>query len=102
MMYFAELFPDKKGIASGLTIAGFGSGALVFTPLAQTLMKKFAVMPQYLGAAENFVTEVILFYCQYNLFYHLNIPFEIDILKYCIFFYSSLMGSFKVVNYSQR
>jgi hypothetical protein len=35
-------FPDKKGLASGLTIAGFGSGALVFTPLINNLMAKFA------------------------------------------------------------
>lgn len=27
-------FPDRKGIASGFCIAGFGFGALVFTPLA--------------------------------------------------------------------
>lgn len=42
-------FPDRKGIASGFTIAGFGSGALLFTPIAQNLMKKFAILPTYLG-----------------------------------------------------
>lgn len=51
-----EWFPDKKGIASGLTIAGFGSGALIFTPIIQVLMTKFAVMPQYLGSMSNIVT----------------------------------------------
>jgi len=34
-------FPDKKGIASGLTIAGFGSSALAFAPAAEYLMGKF-------------------------------------------------------------
>lgn len=48
-------FPDRKGIASGVCIAGFGSGALLFTPLAQKLTKHFAKMPDYLGPAENFV-----------------------------------------------
>ena len=54
-----QWFPDKKGIASGITIAGFGSGALVFTPLIQGLIKHFAKMPEYLGPAENFVTKAI-------------------------------------------
>ncbi|CAM9370394.1 unnamed protein product [Chrysoparadoxa australica] len=42
-------FPDKKGLASGLTIAGFGSGALVFTPAVNNLMAHFSKMPTYLG-----------------------------------------------------
>jgi hypothetical protein len=54
-----QWFPDKKGIASGLTIAGFGSGALVFTPCVQYLMKKFTVLPEYLGPASDFTTKVI-------------------------------------------
>eukprot|EP01038_Epipyxis_sp_PR26KG_P008254 gene8254-11169_t len=54
-----QWFPDKKGIASGLTIAGFGSGALVFTPCVQYLMKKFAKMPEYLGPANSFATKTI-------------------------------------------
>ena len=53
-----QWLPDKKGIASGLTIAGFGSGALVFTPAVQYLMKQFAKMPEYLGPAEQFVTKL--------------------------------------------
>jgi MFS family permease len=53
-----QWMPDKKGIASGLTIAGFGSGALVFTPAVQYLTKKFAVLPEYLGPASDFVTKV--------------------------------------------
>ena len=53
-----EWFPDKKGIASGLTIAGFGSGALIFTPIIQALMKKFVVLPEYLGPASSVVTSL--------------------------------------------
>ena len=51
-----EWFPDKKGIASGLTVAGFGSGALLFTPAVQYLSKKFASMPEYLGKAGEVTT----------------------------------------------
>ena len=50
-----QWFPDKKGIASGLTIAGFGSGALLFTPCVQYLMKQFAVLPQYLVSCYYFL-----------------------------------------------
>ncbi len=31
-------FPDKRGLATGLAVAGFGAGALVFAPLATTLI----------------------------------------------------------------
>lgn len=54
-----QWFPDKKGIASGLTIAGFGSGALLFTPCVQYLMKKFTVLPEYLGPTANFATKTV-------------------------------------------
>jgi hypothetical protein len=30
-------FPDRKGLVSGLVIAGFGSGALLFAPLMAAL-----------------------------------------------------------------
>jgi MFS family permease len=52
-------FPDKKGIASGLAVAGFGSGALLFTPAVQHLSKHFAKLPEYLGPAGNFTTKFI-------------------------------------------
>jgi hypothetical protein len=42
-----------------LTIAGFGSGALVFGPVSQYLVKKFAKMPDYLGPVSDFTTKVI-------------------------------------------
>lgn len=51
-------FPDRKGIAAGLASAGFGCGALVFTPCAQYLMKHFSKLPEYLGPADQFATTV--------------------------------------------
>lgn len=52
-----EWFPDKRGLASGLVIAGFGSGALVFTPLMNNLMAKFSTLPTFLGSSLDIVTE---------------------------------------------
>ena len=37
-----DWFPDRRGLASGLVIAGFGSGALAFTPLVQNLCRRWA------------------------------------------------------------
>ena len=38
-----DWFPDKRGLASGVVIAGFGSGALFFTPAMNSLMQKVSV-----------------------------------------------------------
>lgn len=47
------LFPDKRGLASGLNAAGFGSGAVVFAPIAAALIRSFGVLHafRYLGIA---------------------------------------------------
>lgn len=52
-----EWFPDKKGLASGIVIAGFGSGALFFSPMMNYLTKTFSTIPTYLGKSLETVTE---------------------------------------------
>ena len=47
-----QWFPDKKGLASGMTIAGFGSGALLFAPAMNYLMNKYSKLPDYLGSSD--------------------------------------------------
>jgi hypothetical protein len=42
-----------------LTIAGFGSGALIFAPAVQYLMKQFQRMPEYLGPADQVITKAM-------------------------------------------
>jgi MFS family permease len=54
-----QWFPDKKGVAAGLTIAGFGSGALVFAPLEVALRGYFTKIPTYLGKATDFHTHMV-------------------------------------------
>jgi len=52
-----DWFPDRKGLASGLVIGGFGSGALVFAPAMSTLMSKFCQIPTYIGQSVELMTE---------------------------------------------
>jgi len=44
-------FPDKKGLITGLAVAGFGGGALIFTPVAKSLIASQGVLNtfSYLG-----------------------------------------------------
>ncbi len=48
-------FPDKRGMATGMAIAGFGGGAMIGSPLADLLMKHYAT-PTSVGVWETFVT----------------------------------------------
>merc|ERR1719308_439973 len=52
-----DWFPDRKGLASGIVIAGFGSGALFFTPMMSALTNKFCTLPTYLGNSVDLVVE---------------------------------------------
>ena len=47
-------FPDRRGMATGLAIMGFGGGAMIGTPLADALMRRFAT-PTSVGVWETFV-----------------------------------------------
>lgn len=47
-------FPDRRGLATGLAIMGFGGGAMIGTPLASDLMARFAG-PDTVGVAPTFV-----------------------------------------------
>lgn len=40
-------FPDKRGLAGGLTAAGFGSGAIVFAPIASALINQNGVLSTF-------------------------------------------------------
>ncbi len=48
-------FPDRPGMATGMAIMGFGGGALIGSPLAQELMKRFASATST-GAGETLLT----------------------------------------------
>lgn len=47
-------FPDRRGMATGMAIMGFGGGAMIGSPLATMLMAKFAT-PGETGVWQTFV-----------------------------------------------
>jgi MFS family permease len=47
-------FPDRRGMATGMAIMGFGGGAMIGAPLADILMKHFA-SPTSVGVKETFL-----------------------------------------------
>ncbi len=49
-----EWFPDRRGMATGMAIMGFGGGALVASPLSDKLMHAFA-SPTSTGVAASWV-----------------------------------------------
>jgi MFS family permease len=48
-------FPDRRGMATGMAIMGFGGGAMIGAPLADLLMKHYE-SPTSVGVLETFVT----------------------------------------------
>ncbi len=53
-------FPDKRGLITGLAVAGFGAGALVFTPVAQSFMASSGVMKTFLYLGIIFFIAVVI------------------------------------------
>ncbi len=42
-------FPDRRGMATGMAIMGFGGGAMLATPLKEYFLQTFYKAPEYLG-----------------------------------------------------
>jgi len=52
-------FPDRRGMATGMAIMGFGGGAMIGAPLKRFLLEYYAKAPEYLGLenAVSLITE---------------------------------------------
>jgi MFS family permease len=52
-------FPDRRGMATGMAIMGFGGGAIIGALLKRYFIRTFYESPEYLGTADqvNLVTE---------------------------------------------
>ena len=54
-------FPDRRGMATGMAIMGFGGGAMIGAPLADLLMKSFAT-PTSVGVYETFLVLAAIYF----------------------------------------
>jgi MFS family permease len=46
-------FPDRRGMATGMAIMGFGGGAIIGAPLKRYFMQMFYQAPDYLGTSDQ-------------------------------------------------
>src|SRR5437016_2342407 len=53
-------FPDRRGMATGMAIMGFGGGAMIGSPLSQLLMERFR-SPTSTGVAASFVALAVIY-----------------------------------------
>ena len=53
-------FPDRKGVATGMAIMGFGGGAMIGSPLANNLMNHFKASAP-MGVAPTFIVMGIIY-----------------------------------------
>jgi MFS family permease len=54
-------FPDRRGMATGMAIMGFGGGAMIGAPLADRLMKFFAT-PASVGVWQTFLVLAAVYF----------------------------------------
>lgn len=54
-------FPDRRGMATGMAIMGFGGGAMIGSPLATKLMTYFAT-PDSVGVWQTFVALAAIYF----------------------------------------
>src|SRR5690606_23375686 len=54
-------FPDRRGMATGMAIMGFGGGAMVGSPLADKLVRHFAT-PASVGVWETFLVLAAIYF----------------------------------------
>ncbi|MBI1416937.1 MAG: MFS transporter [Limimaricola sp.] len=46
-------FPDRRGMATGMAIMGFGGGAMIAAPLKGWLLSLYAKAPEFLGSTDT-------------------------------------------------
>ena len=54
-------FPDRRGMATGMAIMGFGGGAMIGAPLADRLMNYYST-PTSVGVWQTFLTLAVIYF----------------------------------------
>jgi MFS transporter, OFA family, oxalate/formate antiporter len=59
-------FPDRRGLITGIAVAGFGAGALITAPVAARLIQAVGVLPTfaYLGVAYFIIATIAALFLQ--------------------------------------
>jgi MFS transporter, OFA family, oxalate/formate antiporter len=59
-------FPDRRGLITGIAVAGFGAGALITAPVAARLIQAVGVLPTfaYLGVAYFIIATIAALFMQ--------------------------------------
>ncbi len=52
-------FPDRRGMATGMAIMGFGGGAMIGAPLISFLLDFYYQAPIFLGSIQNIILQTI-------------------------------------------
>jgi MFS family permease len=55
-------FPDRRGMATGMAIMGFGGGAMIGAPLANMLLNDFKT-PTDVGVWKTFLAMAVIYFC---------------------------------------
>jgi MFS family permease len=55
-------FPDRRGMATGMAIMGFGGGAMIGAPLANLLMNYFKTEAS-VGVWQTFIVMAVIYFC---------------------------------------
>jgi MFS transporter, OFA family, oxalate/formate antiporter len=53
-------FPDKRGLITGLAVAGFGAGGLVFAPIARALIERSDVLHAIMTLGAIFLAAILI------------------------------------------
>ena len=61
MSTLIKWFPDRRGMATGMAIMGFGGGAMIGSPLADMLMSFYAT-PTSVGVWQTFLTMAAIYF----------------------------------------
>ncbi len=67
--YMVRIFPEKKGLISGLMVASYGSGAIVLAPVGAWLVSQYGVLMafKYLGIALFILLAIVSrFICEFK------------------------------------
>lgn len=54
-----KLFPDKRGLASGIVTAGYGGGTIVIAPIANALITNYGVQPALITLGVAFLIVIL-------------------------------------------